>query len=100
MAGSCLFLAAMPVFLAGCEPPHEPEAVDDEAAILAMTAQRLEGIQYGPDLESKVAAYTSVVAPDAVLMPPNSPPVEGPAAIEEWALPFFGAWVSPVTRNI
>jgi ketosteroid isomerase-like protein len=78
--------------LIGCAqaPAHDVEA--DDEAIRAMYEQRLEQIQGGSDLESIVAAYMSVLAEDAVMMPPNAPPVEGTEAVENWVREFFATY--------
>jgi ketosteroid isomerase-like protein len=79
--------------LQGCVQPPTLDVQAEEEAIREMYAQRLEQIQGGAELESKVSAYMSVFAADAVLMPPNAPTVEGPEAIEAWAMNFFGSYV-------
>ena len=75
-------LASAPVVAAvcalSCARARVADVQADEDAIRSMYAQRLERIQGRSDLDSIVAAYMSVLADDAVMMPPNAPPVEGP----------------------
>ena len=78
--------------LIGCAQPPVHDVEADDEAIRNMYEQRLERIQGGSDLESIVAAYMSVLADDAVMMPPNALPVEGPEAVEAWVRDFFASY--------
>src|SRR5687767_8647479 len=65
---------------AGCRAPADPAlATADATALRAALAAYLDAANAG-DSAGWAALYTE----DAVMMPPNSPAVEGRAAIESW----------------
>ncbi len=82
------------VVFAGCTPageqpgPMTAETTSTEADVEALHSVREahDGAVNAGDLE----AYLAVLGEDAVLMPPNEPPVVGKEATRAWAQVLFG----------
>ena len=85
-------VACQPSIVEETEVEKAAMAVADREAIVAMYRQRLERIQVGASMDSLLTAYLSVVAEDAVWMPPNAPAVEGREAIAAWAHDFYSRY--------
>jgi uncharacterized protein (TIGR02246 family) len=77
---AALFIVASVVGAAGCQAPADP-ALDtvDATALRAALEAYFDAANAGD-----AARWASLYTEDAVMMPPNSPVVEGRAAIESW----------------
>jgi len=79
-AAAALLVTLAAVSLAGCQTPADEElAAADVNAVRAVVAAYFDAANAGD-----AAAWAALYTEDAVIMPPESPVVEGRGAIEAW----------------
>jgi ketosteroid isomerase-like protein len=85
----------------GCAETAEEAAVDPSELILQRFQSGIDGFIAEGDPERAADAYLEIHAPDAVLLLPGAPPVEGHSAIRPFIVDFaqsyefrFPDWVS------
>ncbi len=84
---SLLAAAVALVIVSACSPPPEPPPeidIEAERASLSEAADRYHEVGHSLDVETLASFYAS----DALVLPPNSAAIEGPAGVREFLTAF------------